>query len=458
MRDVVSGKPMQGPRRPTRRRSPATLFVQLFDRHDAFSYYSPAIATLAAVLGRAGFRSRLHAADVRDPDRLVVEAARRSRAAVVAFSILSPSWPHARRLIRAVKEGTRALVIAGGPHPTFCPEEVLAQSPVDAICLGEGETALLELVRRLAAGRRLLDVRNFWFRDPDGGRRIVRNPLRPLVADLDGIPDQDRGLFRRAERRTGVPREDWRMIVQAGRGCLFDCSFCANEGMGALYGGCRAFHRVRGPARVVGEIAALVRRHPGREIYFSDEVFPLAGGWFAEFADGMRRIGSPRFSVLARCEVITPERVRRLREAGCIRVAMGVEHGNERYRREMLGKRLGDAVIRRAFAAAKAAGLLTQAFCMVGLPFETDELVEETMRFLPSLGPDATTCQVFNPLPGSRLHELCRRRGLLPVLEPDQDRPDMLHLIRHVSLSPAKLAEACRFFRIPGLERAAAGS
>ncbi|MBI5489697.1 MAG: B12-binding domain-containing radical SAM protein [Deltaproteobacteria bacterium] len=446
--------PMLGRKRSPGRKSPATLFVQLFDRNDAFSYYSPAIATLAAVLGRAGFPSRLHAADAADPDRLVVEAARAARAAVVAFSILSPSWPHARRLIRAVKEGTRALVLAGGPHPTFCPEAVLAESPVDAICLGEGEQAMLELVRRLAAGRKLTSVRNLWFRDPAGGPRVVRNPVRPLVADLDRIPDQDRELFRRAERRTGVPRDDWRMIVQAGRGCLFDCAFCANAGMGALYGGCRAFHRVRSAGRVVAEIAELVRRHPGREIFFSDEVFPLAGGWFSEFSDGMRRLGAPPFSVLARCEVITPERVRRLREAGCIRVAMGVEHGNERYRREMLGKRLSDAVIRRAFAAVKAAGLLTQAFCMVGLPFETDALVDETMRFMRDLAPDAVTCQVFNPLPGSRLHELCRERDLLPPLDPDQDRPPMLRLIRHVSLSARKLAEACRFFRIPGLENA----
>jgi len=450
---VVPEKPTRGPRRSTRRKSPATLFVQLFDRNDAFSYYSPAIATLAAVLGRAGFPSRLHAADAADPDRLLVEAVRRARAAVVAFSILSPSWPHARRLIRAVKGGTRALVIAGGPHPTFCPEAVLAESPVDAICLGEGEQAMLELVRRVASGRRLADVRNFWVREPTGGR-IVRNPVRPRIADLDRIPDQDRGIFRRAERRTGVPREDWRMIVQAGRGCLFNYAFCTNAGLGALYGGCRAFHRVRSAARVVAEIGDLVRRHPGRVIYFSDEVFPLAGGWFSEFSDGMRRLGAPPFSVLARCEVITPERVRRLREAGCIRVAMGVEHGNERYRREMLGKRLPDATIRRAFAAVKAGGLLTQAFCMVGLPFETDALVDETMRFMTALAADAVTCQVFNPLPGSRLHELCRKHDLLPRLEPDRGRPPVLRLIRHVSLSAGKLAEACRFFRIPGLENA----
>jgi hypothetical protein len=150
----------------------------------------------------------------------------------------------------------------------------------------------------------------------------------------------------------------------------------------------------------------------------------------------------------------------RLRQAGCVRVAMGVECGDPRYRRELLGRHMSTATIRRAFETARRAGLKTHGFCMIGLPFETEAQLGATVRLMDELSPDGVTCQVYFPLPGSPLYDLCRARGLLvPPAATDRGH-DILNLIRHVNLPTRDLEAACRRFgllnRAPGPTRGAA--
>ena len=88
---------------------------------------------------------------------------------------------HLTRLLKAHCPGTP--VIWGGIHPTIAPETCLDDA--DFVCIGEGETTIRELAETLRRGDDPRGLRNLCFRK-DG--QIVRNPLHPLITDLDALP------------------------------------------------------------------------------------------------------------------------------------------------------------------------------------------------------------------------------------------------------------------------------
>ncbi|MDD5237011.1 MAG: cobalamin-dependent protein, partial [Candidatus Omnitrophica bacterium] len=101
---------------------------------------------------------------------------------IVAFSVLSSTYPWALNLARKIKSFSSAHIIFGGIHPSSAPEEVISQECVDSIAIGEGEFAILELANSLKHNKVDYAIKNIWFKDRD---RIIRNPLRPYIEDLD---------------------------------------------------------------------------------------------------------------------------------------------------------------------------------------------------------------------------------------------------------------------------------
>ena len=111
---------------------------------------------------------------------------------LIGFSVVSDFYPWACIIAQEIKKYCNIPVIFGGIHPTSMPDEVINNSFVDMICLGEGEQALLEVVERLKTGAWPDDVANIWVKSAGG---IKKNGLRPLINDLDTLPFPDKILF-----------------------------------------------------------------------------------------------------------------------------------------------------------------------------------------------------------------------------------------------------------------------
>lgn len=112
---------------------------------------------------------------------------------LIEFSLTANMVPAAKEWTAWLKEiYPDCLVIYGGVHPTLSPVATIALPGVDAICIGEGEGALLELCQHLEEGRDFSDIRNLWLKR---NGQVMRNPLRPLVADLGLLPFPDRSLY-----------------------------------------------------------------------------------------------------------------------------------------------------------------------------------------------------------------------------------------------------------------------
>ncbi len=365
------------------------------------------IAYLAAVLKNAGHSvSLVHL--VAPPEReQLVETVKSHDPDLIGYS----STTHMFRHIARIAEWLSALkipTICGGVHPTIAPLEALSTSGIDMICIGEGEQTILEACEAMEADRDYSKIESLWIKRGDS---IIKNRVRPLLENLDLLPFPDRTIFNPALL---CPEQIPRGTVMASRGCPFNCTYCSNHAQKSVYPNPERYVRYRSPENVVTEIEELVKNDPAIEfIRFDDDILTLDIAWLEELA-GLykKRVGMP-FICNSRVNFINEKTVQLLADMGCSVVCMGIESGNEWLRKNVLNRHMSNDQIINAFRLCKEFGIRTVSTNMVGLPFETTEMVLDTIRINALCKPDTIQVSTFIPYPGTELHFLCEKEGLL---------------------------------------------
>jgi len=403
-------------------------------------HYPHGLGSLAAAAARAGHEPVVRLVQ-NMPDRAAWSAEVTALdPGLVAFGFGSNQWAAARELMSWTRQTGRP-VLAGGVHATFAPAQVLASGACDWLCVGEGEGALLEL----AAGkepRRIANLRGEGF----------ANPPRPLVDELDELPVYDRRHFPMAEigRINGGE-----MTVLAGRGCPFQCAYCANPAWRKLYAGGN-WVRWRSIDHLFAELDLLLRLYPVESFYFEDDIFTLNRDFLEEFiAEYPRRFDRP-FRCYLRIGTVDFADLRRLRDAGLLLANVGVEHGDPALRENVLRRRMSNAQIETFFAWCRELDIRTRAFHIVGIPGETPRTLQATIDLIERTTPDEIQVSLFEPFPGTELHDLCAANGWLRTVA----RPSYFAAEAAVSLpdfSPDALAAAYRACcaRLPEIEERA---
>ena len=328
---------------------------------------------------------------------------------VIGFSVTSGSENYYLGLIRELRaHGLQFLAVFGGPHPTFFPE-VLENPEVDAICRGEGDEALVELLDRLAAGADYSDIRNLYVKR---GGAIVRNPMRPLIQQLDDLPFPDRASFLKyyAYKHSSVKH------FLASRGCPYDCTYCFNHKLKRMIkdeAGAGRYSRMRSVENVVSEVEDVRRKYPLKIVYFHDDLFIMNRVWLREFAQVYpRRVGLPMICYV-RANLVDEEVADCLQQCHCITIAMGIESGNEHLRRTVLQRDMSNEEIIRAADLFHARGISIMTQNMVGLPEETIENAYETIKLNIRVKPSYAWVSIFQPYPRTELHRFCIAKGYL---------------------------------------------
>jgi len=366
---------------------------------------------ISAVLKRAGHSVRLVAG--KDYGG-VSEAVRDFRPDVAAFPVMTGQHRWALDIGRRLKRDHGVFTLYGGPHTTFFPE-FIEEDGVDAICRGEGEDAVLELMDAMAAGRDFSGVANLSVKS---GGAVRRNDIRCLRADVDSYPFCDRELY------SGLPGAGPGGVkgVITSRGCVYKCTFCFEESMKALYRDKGRYVRFRSAGGVIEELKALKAGCAPRTIYFCDDVFGINKEWLYGFLDMYKKEIGLEFICLIRADVAASdaEYARRLYDAGCRVVFFGVETGSERLRNEVLKKGLSDAAIRRAAENLHAAGIRFRTYNILGLPDETLADAFRTVEMNVSIKADYPWCSIFSPYPRTELARYAAEKGYLsPDFSPD---------------------------------------
>ena len=371
-------------------------------------HYNHGVGQVDACLRAAGHDTVLEYYRKPPTEEEVAETLGRVRPDAVFFPVNTHQWMFARTYARWVKEHSDAMTVVGGIHAILDPEPIIRQPGVDAVCIGEGELAAPELLDAMAGRGEVGAVAGMWIKSPSGG--IQRNPFRRLIDDLDALPISDREIW---DYDRILIDGQYEMTVMGGRGCPFDCTYCANSARRRIYKGHGKYVRMCSPGRLIQVIERLEALYSFGRIFIEDDVFVFKHSWAEEFCARYKERFDYPFQVYVRVEFCTKEILRTMREAGCYRILIGVEAGNEKLRTEILNRRMSNEDIVRVFRWADELGLQTWNFNMFGFPDETEETVEDLFELNRRLRPNKAQISLFYPYPNTRLHDLCRERGLI---------------------------------------------
>ena len=378
------------------------------ERYGSRKYYS-GLGSITAVLRAAGHETQLLYLEQQLSADEFLANVQAASPHLVGFSATTHQYPYVERYANCLKSSwPDLLLVCGGVHATLAPEEVAASASFDIVCLGEGEYPLRDLADRLERGRDYLDVQNLWIRH---NGLLVRNEMRPLIADLSELPYSDRGLFDYDEML--ADNDGW-VDMMAGRGCPYNCSYCCNPALRRRYKRLGKYVRFRNVEHVLGEIRSIQECYDIKTINFQDDIFTLDRDWTLDFCHAFAAEFDYPFWINSRVErMLDEELVRSLAEAGCAGIRIGVENGDEQLRASVLKRTMSNREIAAAFRLARSHGIKCYTCNMIGIPGETPESIQATIDLNRELMPDDFQFSVFYPYPMTELHEISVAQSLI---------------------------------------------
>jgi len=301
-------------------------------------------------------------------------------------------------------------IVLGGPESANYPAEYLAAG-ADAIVIGEGETALEELLPALAAfgPHRLGNVRGIVFRDETG--KVVRTPERPKIPDLDALPFPDREAIDHQPYLQAWKKHHGSSSINliTARGCPYHCTWCSH----AVYG---FSHRRRSPANVADEMAAIVERYDPDQVWYADDVFTISHPWLRNYAAELKERGIHRpFETITRADRLQNEdAVRALVELGCYRIWIGSESGSQRIL-DAMQRGVTVEQVRRSVALLQKHGIEVGMFLMWGFEGEELEDIAATVEHVKLANPDIFFTTISYPIKGTTYFDDVRDKVELPL-------------------------------------------
>jgi radical SAM superfamily enzyme YgiQ (UPF0313 family) len=340
--------------------------------------------------------------------KLLVETIKEEKPDLVGLSVLSFNYFDALRIARFIKEHFDITIIFGGVHVILSPQETIENDVVDIVCTGEGEAVLKEL---LDNNVNCTGIQGVWYKQ-DG--TIIKNKNRRVIEPLDvaGFPDFDDFDLRRY-----FIINQYHLPIMASRGCPYNCSYCSNHALSQKLRG--TYVRFRSVEHVIEEIETRINHLKSqglKYLYFYDDTFILSQDFVTDFCENYRAKGFHRvlkWNVNVRANLVTDTLMKTMKTAGCYEVRMGVEAGNDYIRNEVYKRNMSKQQIVDAFQMIKDNGLLLRLYFMIGAPYETMEMMEESLTMAQESGADEIFFGLLLPLPGTKIKELCEQEDLL---------------------------------------------
>ena len=383
------------------------------------------LAYLAAISERRGDQVLLFDADVEEEG--VTDAMRRFGPDLLGITANTPQVKQAWRTAQAIKSVKDVPIVLGGPHPSVLPIESADRPEVDVVVRGEGEEVWLDICdvvdRALVAdpgftAQRLRDpqsrllehILGITFKSEDGG--IHHHPDHPPVAHLDGLPWPAYHLFKMDRYTNLQPATDTvegarSFSMLTSRGCPYRCTYCSQSIMPQKW-------RARSPQNVLAEWRHLVEDLGAQEIGILDDTANIDVKRLMDLSDLLIANNLNHVPWIfvngIRANLASLDLLARMKEAGLKRTAFGVETGDPGIL-VSINKRVDLDTIRQAFKNAREVGLETIGFFIIGLPGETEETMERTIRFACELDPLIANFSMMTPYPGTMVYEMVKQNG-----------------------------------------------
>lgn len=371
-------------------------FLQEF----VYEYFGP--MSISAVLKKHG-----HNVEMIVPDEEKGWLDKIGDAELIAFSCMTSTHKWALKTAKEIKKRYDTTpTIFGGVHPTVF-TEIINESPVDYLALGESDYTFLELVEKLETGEDTTTIKGIWTKK-DG--QIFKNEIEHLQENLNLLPFPDRELYySKYKFLRNMPTKRF----MTSRGCPFQCAFCFNHVYLQLYRGKGRWIRKRSVDNLIQEIKEVKEKYGLKTVRFSDDTFAMDGGWLKEFLIKYKKEINLPFTFLFIAGELNEELAQLAKEAGCSSVYFGIESGNEDIRMKVLKKPIKNQAIIETGRILRKHKIKFGTYNMVGLPTETVEDALSTIRLNAKIKANFPTCSIIQPYPGTKIFDYCVENGLI---------------------------------------------
>lgn len=380
----------------------------------------------------------------------------RFRPDLIAMSSTEDMWGLGVKLLHEIKNykiKNNIPVIAGGVFSTFAPEIVSKEELVDLVCVGEGENSLVDLCEKIQNKKDYSDLTNVWVKK--NGKVVRKNPISKPV-DINQNPIIDLDLFDENRLYRPMGGVIYKMFpVETIRGCPYTCRYCNSPDQMTLYnketnGG---FFRKKRMDLVSKELKHFKNNLGVEYNYFwADTFLAMNKNEFEEFCDMYSEIKIP-FWFQTRPETINDYNIKKLLDIGLDRISFGIEHGNEKFRREVLDRKWSNENIIERLKIPNKYGAKYSLFNITGFPKETKKLAFDTIELNRCIDADNSAISTFVPFHGTPLRRECEKLGLIKpetivksiVADPDETDAGQLNMPQY---PPHQIKEIKKCFNL----------
>ncbi|KKR11045.1 MAG: hypothetical protein A2694_01025 [Candidatus Blackburnbacteria bacterium RIFCSPHIGHO2_01_FULL_40_17] len=315
----------------------------------------------------------------------------------VGITCLTAFYIEVVKISKALKKNGLKVII-GGVHPSFLPYETLKDSKADFVVCGEGEIALLELLKSNFKRTNISGVYSL--------KNVSKKPFvtkAKVVENLDDLPFPD---WKQIDPRTypqaphGAIAKNFPIgIIMTTRGCPYMCSFCASQ----------KFYdrkiRFRSISNVIAEIKYLVENFGIKEVHFEDDNLTMKREHVQQLCN---QIIKNKINISWACpngiraDKVDEKILKLMKKAGCYFVAFGIESASPKILNN-IHKLESIETINKAIEVANKVGIECQGFFIFGLPGETKETIMESINFAKNSKLSRGQFMILDVIPGSEL-------------------------------------------------------
>jgi len=301
---------------------------------------------------------------------------------------------------KAKKIDGKIIIIAKGAHFYEFDKKVLLNfNDLDLVIRGEPELVIEEIVK----GKDFKKIKGISYRK---GKKIYRNRERPFLENLDTLPFPARHLLNNKLYRFPDSNFPYALILTS-RGCPYNCIFCL---VGKVSG---KKLRIRSVENVLQEIESCINDHQFKTFFFRADTFTWKKDWVIEFCNQIiKKNLKIRWGTNSRVDTLDKKIINLMKKAGCDVIGFGIESGSQEILNKMKkGITLGQS--RKAVALCHQYGIKTLLFFVLGLPWESEKTIKETIDFAKELPGTFYNFSIAYPFPGTEFAKIAKKNNLL---------------------------------------------
>lgn len=335
----------------------------------------------------------------------------------LAITAMTCDYQYLMTFFPQIKIPNETKVIIGGLHAMFKENEVIESNMFDLICLGQGEATFNDILSRVETNTRIDNIPGTTYRDKKNKKTIHNEKRFLLPADKLWETEEEYSFFDKRYFSYPFDGKSINMFwADIGRGCPYACSYCGNAALKEYYQGLGRYIVSR-PIDSVFKILKKVINEFNINIFnITHECFlAQSNSWLEEFAERWAQEIRKSFLIVTRAETVSEEKLAILKktDAPIIQVGLGVESGSPRILWDVCKRTVTNEQIIRAFKLLHKHNFRSNAYYMLGFPYETREDIFQTIDICRKIDADVDSVSIFQPLPGQLLTKICIKEGYI---------------------------------------------